>query len=131
MATPAYKPTKQDRERVETMAGVGISENDISLVLDISDKTLRKYYARELRIGHIKANSAVAAALFKKATGDGPQSVAAAIFWCKTRMGWRDPNSVMEVISKKEEASWAAKRAGLGTEWGDDLTTPAAPKDLN
>ena len=39
---------------------------------------------------HIKANSAVAQSLFKKATGDGPQSVAAAIFWAKTRMGWKE-----------------------------------------
>ena len=28
--------------------------------------------------------------LYKKATGDGPQSVTAAIFWAKTRMGWRE-----------------------------------------
>ena len=131
MATPAHKPTAEDRQRVETMAGVGISEKDIALVLDVSEPTLRKHYRRELDVGHIKANSAVAASLYAKATGNGPQAVAAAIFWCKTRMGWRDPNSVMEIISKKEEASWAAKRAGLGTEWGDDLQPPPPPKDLN
>lgn len=27
---------------------------------------------------------------FRKATGDGPQSVTAAIFWAKTRMGWKE-----------------------------------------
>jgi len=100
-------------------------------VLGIAPATLRKHYRTELSTGHIKANAQVAASLFRKACGDGPQAVAAAIFWCKTRMGWRDPNSIMEIISKKEEASWAAKRAGLGTEWGDDLTTPVAPKELN
>jgi hypothetical protein len=38
----------------------------------------------------IKANAAVAQSLFRKATGDGPQSVAAAIFWVKARMGWKE-----------------------------------------
>ena len=28
--------------------------------------------------------------LFRKATGDGPQAVAAAIFWLKTRAGWKE-----------------------------------------
>ena len=50
--------------------------------------------------------------------GDGPQAVTACIFWLKTRARWSDPNTVFEIIGKKEEAAWAAKRAGLGTEWG-------------
>ena len=60
----------------------------------VSDETLRKYYSQELRMGHIKANSQIAQSLFKKATSDGSQSVTAAIFWAKTRMGWRETSNL-------------------------------------
>ena len=87
---PAHQPTDVIRTQVETMAGYGITEDDIALSVGLSDVTLRKYYDQELRMGHIKANSQIAQSLFKKATSDGPQSVTAAIFWAKTRMGWRE-----------------------------------------
>jgi hypothetical protein len=120
------KITAKDRQKVEKMAGLGIRHDGIALVMDMSDETLRKYFRRELDLGKVKTDTLVAQSLFEKAIGNGPQSVTAAIFWCKTRLGWKDPNAVVEVISKKEEQSWAAKRAGLGSEWGTDLvTTPS------
>lgn len=73
------------------MAAHGITEPDIARAIGpISDPTLRKYYKSELALGHIKANLAVAQSLYRKAIGDGPQSVTAAIFWAKTRMRWSD-----------------------------------------
>lgn len=89
---PAHEPTAENRKQVETMAGYGITEPDIAMSLGISKPTLTKHYRRELDMGHIKANSAIAQALFKKATSDGSQSVTAAIFWAKTRMGWKETN---------------------------------------
>ena len=68
----------------------GVSEADIARVLGIDPKTLRKHYREELDTGHIVANAKVAESLFRKATGDGRQSVTAAIFWLKTRAGWRE-----------------------------------------
>jgi hypothetical protein len=76
------------------MAGFGVREDDIALLLGISGPTLRKYYPSELRLGHIKANVAVAQSLYKKAIGSGPASVTAAIFWAKVRMGWKDTTGV-------------------------------------
>ena len=32
----------------------------------------------------------MAESLFRKAVGDGPQSVTAAMFWLKARAGWRE-----------------------------------------
>jgi len=90
MVRPTHEPTDSNRKTVESMSGYGIPEDDIALVIGIDPKTLRKHYRRELDLGHIKANSAVAQNLFKRATGDGSQSVTAAIFWAKTRMGWRE-----------------------------------------
>jgi hypothetical protein len=51
---------------------------------------MRKHYRDELDTGHIKATAKVAEILFRKATTDGSQAVTAAIFWLKTRGGWRE-----------------------------------------
>ena len=72
------------------MAGYGVPEAEIAGVLGIDAKTLRKHYRQELRHGHTKANTRVAESLYRKATGDGSQSVTAAIFWLKTRAGWKE-----------------------------------------
>ena len=72
------------------MAAYGISEADIATVIGIDPKTLRKHYRQELNTGGIKANSKVAESLYKKALGDGAQSVTAAIFWLKTRAQWKE-----------------------------------------
>ena len=53
--------------------------------------TLRKHFEEELELGAAKANTAVAQFLFDQATGArGDGSVAAAIFWAKTRMQWKE-----------------------------------------
>jgi len=90
MGRRAYQPDETSRRQVEAMAGYGVPEADIARVLAIDPKTLRKHYRAQLDMAHVKANSAVAQSLFRKATGDGPQSVTAAIFWAKTRMGWKE-----------------------------------------
>jgi hypothetical protein len=85
MGRPSHKPDAAQRRQAEAMAGYGVPEPDIARVLNIDPKTLRKHYREELDSGHVKANAKVAENLFRKATGDGPQSVTAAIFWLKTR----------------------------------------------
>jgi hypothetical protein len=71
--------------RVETMAGYGLSADDIANVLDIDVDALKTSYAKQLSGGQIKANARVAESLFRKAVGEGRESVTAAIFWLKTR----------------------------------------------
>ena len=100
---PPHAPTPELRRQVETMAGYGIPAADICLSVGVSPMTLRKHYRHELDIGHVKANSAVAQSLFKKATGDGAQCVTAAIFWAKTRMGWRE-TAVVQLQYSHEDA---------------------------
>lgn len=87
---PPHEPTDAMRKQVETMAGFGIPQVDIARSLGIHDETLRTHYRDELDLGVVKANSAVAQSLYKKATGDGAQSVTAGIFWLKTRAGWKE-----------------------------------------
>jgi hypothetical protein len=90
MGRRAHKPDPVGRRQVEAMAGYGMPETDIAAAIGVDAKTLRKHYRSELDLGHIKANSAVAQSLFRKATGEGPQSVTAAIFWLKTRARWKE-----------------------------------------
>ena len=90
MGRPSHKPDAGVRRQVEAMAAYGVPEADIARVIGIDAKTLRKHYPAELDTGHIKANSKVAESLFRKATGEGPQSVTAAIFWLKTRGRWKE-----------------------------------------
>lgn len=88
--TPAHEPTEKSRKQVETMAGYGIPSDDIAAAIGVSAPTLRKYYRAELDVGHVKANTAVVQSLYKKALGDGPAAVTAAIFWLKCRCKWSD-----------------------------------------
>jgi len=79
------------------MAGYGVREADIARVVGIDAKTLRKHYRDELDTGQIKATAKVAESLYRKATSDGSQSVTAAIFWLKTRGGWRETTQSHQV----------------------------------
>ena len=90
MGCASHRPDPNSRRQVEAMAGYGMPETDIAAAIGVDAKTLRKHYRSELDLGHIKANSAVAQSLFRKATGEGPQSVTAAIFWLKTRARWKE-----------------------------------------
>ena len=75
MARKAHHPEPVSRRQVEAMAAYGVPEADVARVLNIDPKTLRKHYRDELDTGSIKANSRIAESLYKKATGEGPQSV--------------------------------------------------------
>ena len=90
MARRSHQPDAFHRRQVEAMAGYGVAETDIARVVGIDPKTLRRHYRDELDTGHIKATAKVAESLFRKASTDGAQSVTAAIFWLKTRGGWRE-----------------------------------------
>jgi hypothetical protein len=90
MGRRAHKPDPFLRRQVEAMAAYGVPEKDIACVIGIDPKTLRKHYRRELDTGAIKANSKIAESLYRKALGDGAQSVTAAIFWLKTRAQWKE-----------------------------------------
>ena len=87
-----FNPTDDERKLVEQMSAVGIPQESISLVVrdGIDDKTLRKHFRHELDTAAVKANGMVGGTLFNKAiNGD----TAACIFWCKTRMGWKETDT--------------------------------------
>jgi len=86
-----HKPTDENRKMIEKMSAVGIDQESIAKVMGMSVETLFKYYKPELEMASTKANTSVAGALYRNAIGG---NVAAQIFWCKTRMGWREKSEV-------------------------------------
>jgi DNA-binding XRE family transcriptional regulator len=86
-----FAPTPESRKMVNTLASFGVPQEDIASVVGVDKKTLRKYFREDLDNAMVKANAMVAQSLYNKAIGSGPQSFTAAIFWAKTRMGWKEP----------------------------------------
>jgi hypothetical protein len=76
---------------VQSMAGLGLRQIDIALVLDIDPKTLRLYYRRELDRGRPLAHMNVARTLYQQAIAG---NTAALIYWTKSQMGWREKQEV-------------------------------------
>lgn len=91
MSIIPHSPTDETREKVKSYAAVGITQADIATVLDIDEKTLRKYYREELDTAAVKANATIGGALFNKAKGG---DTAAMIWWTKTRMRWSEKTEV-------------------------------------
>lgn len=87
---PVFAPTDKQRETVKNMTALGARQDDICILLDIDEKTLRKHFRRELDTGLIQANMAVGATLFKMATSG--QVPSATFFWMKTRAGYKETN---------------------------------------
>lgn len=90
-------PSDRTRAEVSALYSFGIPQEDIARYIGIDAKTLRKYYREELDTAHVKAHAAVGRFLYQNATGstlkDGASHsdcVRAAMFWAKTRMGWRE-----------------------------------------
>src|SRR5690349_7090011 len=110
---PPYQPSERDRQTVEIMTAAGIDQPSIGLCLGISHPTLRKHFKRELATAAQRANAKVAASLFQKATSpDHPGAVTAAIWWSKTRMGWKE-TQVNEHTGKDGKPSETTSRLDL------------------
>lgn len=119
---PSFVPTDDERKLVARLVGVGIQVEQVgSLVREgISESTLRKHFPTEILQGQILANSQVAESLFQQAIGG---NVTAAIFWCKTRLGWREPPRQVEVqgnIAERFLSDIAAMEASVTALGGDE-----------
>ena len=105
MPNKSHEPTDQTRSEVAALASFGIPQEDIAAYIGISHPTLRKHYEQELKVSSIKANAAVGKYLYRLASGmalKDPQNPAShsecsrsAMFWAKTRMGWRETNHTL------------------------------------
>lgn len=97
MARALFEPSLDQRQTVRVMVACGIPQPSICAAIvnpesgaPIDPKTLRRAFRAEIKDAKATANGLVAQSLFSKATGNGTQSVTAAIFWLKTQAGWRE-----------------------------------------
>ena len=88
---PPHQPTEQTLRQAESMAGYGVPFHQIASLIGIDEKTLRKHYRKQLDEGKAKANSQVGLSLFQQAKAG---NTAAAIWWTKSQMGWKDTSRV-------------------------------------
>ena len=101
MANPPHAPTEKTRAEVAALYSYGIPQQEIARFIGIDTKTLSKHYREELDVAQVKAHAAVGRFLYQNATGgtlkDGASHsdcVRAAMFWAKTRMGWKETQGV-------------------------------------
>jgi hypothetical protein len=97
---PVFQPTEKHRGQVEAMARYGVPQLEIARTIGISLPALHKHFREELDTGSTKANAQVGEFIFSTIIGaqiagrqpvtDGRARVTAAIFWAKTRMGWKE-----------------------------------------
>ena len=87
-----FVATEKDRRQVEVMTGLGLTQEQIGKILGFSEDTLQRHFRAELDSGVAKANAQVAQNLFSIATSRDQGSVAAAIFWMKSRGKWKEIN---------------------------------------
>lgn len=87
MGRKAWKPSSEDLKMVELMCIAGVTHQQISEVMKVDFKTLKKNCSEILAIAKPKANSKIAGALFNNAMKG---NVTAQIFWLKTRAGWKE-----------------------------------------
>ena len=97
MSRNPHEPTDKTRAEVSALCSFGVPQSEIATYIGIDAKTLRLHYRAELDQAHTKANAAVGKFLYQNASGatlkDGASHsdcVRAAMFWAKTRMGWRE-----------------------------------------
>lgn len=89
---PPHDPTERDRRSVEMMVAAGITHEGIAACIGIAYNTLLKHYEDELKNGKERANATIAGKLFQRAMNDDhPGCTTSAIFWLKTRAGWKEP----------------------------------------
>ena len=97
---PPFQPTDRQRGHVEAMVRYGIPVVEIARTLGITKPTLFKHFREELDTGITKANAQVGEFIFSTIIGlpipDRPQVTdervrgSLAMFWAKTRMGWKE-----------------------------------------
>lgn len=84
---PNIEVTEQQRAQAKLMLSVGVGIRECSAYLGMAINTFRKKFKKEISFAQIEVNSNVAGALYRNAMAG---NVTAQIFWCKTRLGWRE-----------------------------------------
>lgn len=86
-----WQPTDEDRKRIRLLAGLGLTQDQVALVMGKCTDTLAKHCREDLDAGRAETIAKVAGNLVKKALAGDTTS---AIFYLKTQAGWRETNNL-------------------------------------
>lgn len=116
MSKPLHQPTEKTRAEIVALRSYGVPIKEVAAYIGIDDKTLYKYYRDELENSAIKANANVGKFLYQAASGQAlatgathSDCVRAAMFWAKTRMGWRETQHIDHTSSDGTMSPKSAK----------------------
>lgn len=117
----AYVPNEKDRTLVALGVISGGTQEKIAKVVGISPDTLRKYYLHEWENGKEIADLKVTGNLYRMATMTTNDKVAlpAAIWYSKSRMGWKGEGSTASAEFENQEGGLVRFTLKIG-ERGDD-----------
>jgi AcrR family transcriptional regulator len=96
---PKFAPTDYQRGQINAMVVCGIPEDEIARALGVGKATLLKYYGDEIAVARTKAHVEMGSFLYATALAKGEAAnrlvgenarIAAAIFYAKTQMRWRE-----------------------------------------
>lgn len=124
---PPFKATPTMRRKVEELVSCGMKQEDIARAVGCSHPTLRQHFGCELAGGLAKKRAEVIGLLYrqaKKGNVTAQKKLEEMTRLAGAEAAFNEPRQ--PALGKKEQAADAAKTAGAGTGWGDDLETPSA-----
>jgi hypothetical protein len=90
----AKKVTKEDRARVQLMSAAGMTQESIAERMEMTGKTLREHFRKELDFGLLEINTLAVGQLVKQIQAG---NLGAICFWLKCRAGWRETDRIEHV----------------------------------
>jgi hypothetical protein len=104
-----WTPTEDERRLVEHYVTLGYTQEQIASLMGKSVDSLARHCRDELDNGALKVNAKIGGKLFQKAmSGD----TTALIFWCKTRMGWKETSGLDLNMRRPVEINLSRKSSG-------------------
>lgn len=92
MANRKVEIDDKTRKQVEQLAGLGLKDDQIALVVDLKEATMQRRCRKELDKGRAVARATIAKTAFSMGTsGECPSMT---MFLCKTQLGWRETQRV-------------------------------------
>ena len=86
-----HKPTENLRRQVRVGVGLGMTHEQVAMIVGLKINTLERHYRRELKIGKSQIFADISGAMYNIARNeDHPKCVSAATFILKTQFGWRE-----------------------------------------
>jgi hypothetical protein len=84
---PKFEPAEKQRAQVAALVACGVPRAQVATFIGVDNKTLTKYFRKELKEAKHLANSRIATTLYQKAlAGD----VVCMLFWLKCQANWKE-----------------------------------------